>query len=347
MRRVLASGAGFAILGIVASCVHDGYPLGSAGKVQIIATASDQAPLFATIDPTGARQMPDSANVQLVITDDGAPAFGAYVEVAVIPPEALTLSSATPAADALIGEKNGSTCQFTDGNFRCLASKEGEAEFVATAGKYSGTADIVVTWSSLSQDLKIPVQPAGLPSTVPNLQLIGITANDHILATFAAVKCTTSALPSDLGTAWREGAVRSRQLSIVATPPPGQMGVVESAPVTVQALSGAAALSTDQACGMATRQAVEVVHLDAKGQSIEPLFGCFSDVGGTISFAVSSGQVTVTPNPTILVDPEPRIFRVESTKLTTPVSLSPIDMFDVSCVRRESQSDRGPGRSRD
>jgi hypothetical protein len=316
-------------LAIVAAtaCVHDGYPLGPAGAVDIRVTV--QGPLYATdsLDadgkPSGARQSPYSSDVVLAISEGDAPAFGAFVSVRVEPPQALALSSAK-------GEKDGPTCSLFEGDFRCQATSDGFAKFVVTSQSDwagPGNATIRVTWANQKSEKEITVLPAGLPSDASAFELIGLGSTDRVLAEFKALKCTTSAVPDDLGTKWREGAIRFREAYVRATPPSNAPSVIENAPVTVESLSPEAALSNDPSC--AERQTRLRVLLQADGQSPK-FYACFSDIGGDdIQFAVTSGQQQFTTNPGVAVDAEPRLLRVSVLNPTPQIGFNPLPIFSV------------------
>jgi hypothetical protein len=151
--------------------------------------------------------------------------------------------------------------------------------------------------------------------------------NDHVLATFLPLKCTIGPVPDDLGSKWREGEIRVREAFVRATPPPNSPGVVENAPVIIEPVnSSEAALSLSPKCE--ERLPRLRVLLDIEGKS-EPFYLCFSDIGGTIEFAVTSGQKTIEPNREIIVDPEPRLLRVRTLQ-STVVTNDPIDLFEIS-----------------
>ncbi len=319
-----------ALLGFVLTaplaCVRDGYPLGPAGSVEIRVDVA--GPLFAAdvLDengkPIGSRQSPFSSGVKLFMTENDGPAFGAFVSVRVEPAQALALASA-PNEDP----KNP-TCQSVDGAFRCRATKEGFAGFTVTSEHdWSGAAKIVVTWANLKTEQPVTVLPAGLPDTALNFGLVGIDPSERVLATFLPLQCTVDAVPSDLGSKWREGQIRSREAFVRATPPPDEPAAVENAPVIIESLSSEAQLASDASCSDRTSRIRR--QLDATGQSPR-FFVCFSDIGGNIELVVTSGQKTVQPNPSVPVDPEPRLLRVAALKGDVPVSLSPVDLFEVS-----------------
>src|SRR6185369_11158294 len=96
--------------------------------------------------------------------------------------------------------------------------------------------------------------------------------------------------------------IRARETFVRATPPSNAPLVVENAPVIIESLDSEGALSLTEDCG--DRLTRLRVTLDATGQS-SPFFLCFSDVGGDIAFAISSGDKMVEPNPKVVVDSEP------------------------------------------
>ncbi len=324
-----------ALLGLAVSapgCIKKGYPLGRAGAVEIrpdVVTA-----LFATdaLDtkgkPSGLRQDPHETGVTLFMTEVGQAAFGAFVDVRVEPAQALTLTSdpdEDPAAP---------TCTVTDGAFRCMASQQGLARFkLASESNWSGEAKVIVTWSDQVEKLPITILPAGLPAEATNFEMIvgGLDEVDHILATYQTLQCSIGPVPDNLGSKWREGKIRARQANVRASAPPGLPSAVINAPVIIETLSTEAALSLTDDC--VTRQSRIRVTLDATGQSA-PFFLCFSDVGGTIQFGVSSGQKFIDPNKQVLVDPEPRLLRVRSLVSQLLVG-SPFNLFEVTAYNAD------------
>jgi hypothetical protein len=312
-----------------ASCIHRGYPLGRSGNVEIRTDVAGALFATDTLDaqgkPSGPRQTPNSTGVTLALTEGSQAAFGAFVEVRVEPSEALALVSAT-------GEDTGTgqpTCAFTEGSFRCMATEQGTARFVvASQSDWSGDAKLIVSWADQTKDQILHVSPAGLPATATNFTMIvgGIDDVDHVLATFVPLQCTIGPLPDDLGSKWRVGQIRSRQTYVRATPPSEAPSVVENAPVIVESLGSEAALSLAEGCEQ--RQTRLRVRLDATGQSA-PFYLCFSDIGGTIPFSVTSGDKAIEPNRAIVVDAEPRLLRVRA--LTSQVTVGfPVDLFEIS-----------------
>jgi hypothetical protein len=312
-----------------ASCIERGYPLGRSGNVEIRTDVAGALFATDTLDaqgkPSGPRQTPSSTGVTLALTEGSQAAFGAFVEVRVEPSEALTLISAT-------GEDTPNalpTCAFTDGSFRCMATAQGTARFtLASQSDWSGDAKLVVSWADQSKEQTIHVDPAGLPSTATNFTMIvgGVDDVDHVLATFLPLQCTIGPLPDDLGSKWRKGQIRSRQTYVRATPPSSAPSVVENAPVIIESLGSEAALSLAEDCEK--RETRLRVRLDATGQS-SAFYLCFSDIGGTIPFSVTSGAKSIEPNRQIIVDAEPRLLRVRA--LTSQVTVGfPVDLFEIS-----------------
>jgi hypothetical protein len=311
------------------ACIKRGYPLGRSGNVEIRTDVAGALFATDTLDskgkPSGKRQTPSSTGVTLALTEGSQAAFGAFVEVRVEPSEALTLTSAT-------GEESSTglpTCGFIDGAFRCMATEQGTARFVVSSqSDWSGDAKLIVAWADQTKDQIIHINPAGLPAAATNFTLIigGVDDVDHVLATFLPLQCTIGPLPDDLGSKWRKGQIRSRETYVRATPPSAAPSVVENAPVIVESLGSEAALSLAEGCEQ--RQTRLRVQLDATGQS-SPFYLCFSDIGGTIPFSVTSGEKAIEPNRQVVVDAEPRLLRVSA--LTSQVTVGfPVDLFEVS-----------------
>jgi len=76
------------------------------------------------------------------------------------------------------------------------------------------------------------------------------------------------------------------------------------------------------------------VLLGTTGES-PPFYLCFSDNGGTLNFSVTSGQKAIDPQPSVLVEPEPRLLRVRSLQTQVPQSVSPVDLFEVSAYNAD------------
>ena len=291
-------------------CIEEGYPLPTSGRVSIGKAVA--GPLFATdsLDaggrPLGPRQQPYSTLVDLYITEGGEAAHGAFVFVHAEPAEALTL---TAAPDPVTGEE---TCELRDGTFRCTATAEGFARFSATSeSDWAGAANLVVTWADTGETREVvEVKPAGLPASATNFDMIVGAPADKILATYDALACTIGPIAQQPSEKWRPGKIRNVEARVRATPPTTEPTVVENAPVYIESLHGEGALSLDADC--ADRATRLRVLLGSSGES-EPFFLCFSDIGGPIPFAFTSGEHAGdgAPSPRVLVvEAEPRLLRV-------------------------------------
>jgi len=326
---VLAACAGG---GLLTSCITNTHPLGTSGSVNIDVDVA--VPLFAAnaLDANGApvlpRQSPFSTAISLSLTEDGQPGWGAYVDVSVQPPEALTLASSP--------SESTPSCAAIAGGFRCTANAQGYANLVASSeGQWSGTAKLEVTWGGNAPTTQaITVLPAGLPPDAAAFSLLvgGLTGTAHVVATYDNVQCTTGAVPADLGTAWRPGMIRASQAFVTASPSPTEPAALANAPVLVQSLSAEAELSLLSDCSV--RSPVLDLILGADGQSPN-FFLCFSDNGGTINFAVTSGARAVNPQQQVLVDPEPRLLRVTNLVDTVAVNASPVNLFEVDAYNSD------------
>lgn len=322
------------------ACIKLGYPLAPGGQVDIRMDVAGALFAADTLGPdgkpAGVRQSPHSSQVRLFMTEGGEAAFGGIVEVRIEPSEALTLYSAPTSTEEPEDDKS---CVRIEGSFQCRASKEGYASFVVKSeSDWSGQATIVVTWADQREEHPVSVLPAGLPDEVTNFTFIA-GDSDHVLATFVPLKCTIGPVPDDLGSKWREGEIRFREAFVRATPPPSSPGVVEHAPVIIEPVnSSEAALSLSPKCE--ERLPRLRVLLDIEGKS-EPFYLCFSDIGGTIQFAVTSGQKVIEPNREIIVDPEPRLLRVRTLQ-STVVTNDPIDLFEISAYSADRVRIRMP-----
>ncbi|WP_437807091.1 hypothetical protein [Sorangium sp. So ce1078] len=326
----LAAAAGALVL--AAACIERGYPLAGGGQVELRADVA--GPLFAadTLDAAGRpvppRQSPWRTEVSLKLTEANEPAYGAYVEVRVVPSEALALHP----ADGATGD--GASCGVKDGAFRCTAGTQGYARLAAASeGDWSGEARLVVAWADRTEELPITVLPAGLPEDATNFALIagGLGESDRVLATYLPLTCTIGPLPDDLGATWRPGAIRSREARVRASPPQNAPGVVEHAPVIIESLHSEAALALAPDCRERTTRLR--VLLGPTGES-PPFTLCFSDLGGEVTLAVSSGQKAIEPNPSLTVDPEPRLLRVRALRSVVTAG-TPGDLFEVSAYNAE------------
>lgn len=312
------------------SCIEAGYPLATSGTVDVRVDVNH--PLFAadSIDEKGQailpRQQPFETGVTLSLAETNAPAFGGYVTVRVEPRQALALRSDEAEGDS-------PTCVERDGNFRCTGSRDGLARFVMSSqGNWSGTASLIITWADRIEDKPIEVLPAGLPSTATNFSMIVTGLNEsfngkRLLATYLALDCSIGPFPEDLGSKWRENGIRTREAQVRATAPLSSPGVVENAPVIIEALSSEALLSTKKDCLDRTTRLR--VLLGQTGES-DKFFLCFSDIGGPASFAVTSGEKFIeAESTTIQVDAEPRLLRVRTLQSVVEAYV-PGDLFEVS-----------------
>ncbi len=329
---LVALSSGLALSMSAGACIKRGYPLGSSGQVDIRVDVA--GPLFAADlfddkgKPVEPRQKPFSTLVTLFMTEGSEAAFGGMVEVRVEPGEALSIFT-DPNEPA-----DNPTCGLSEGSFRCRASEEGYAHFIlASENDWSGEATIVVTWADQRQEHAVTVLPAGLPDNATNLTLItgGIGETSRVLATFLPLQCTSGPVPDSLGSNWREGQIRFRKAYVRATAPPASPGVVEHAPVIIEPLHPEAELSLTEDC---TNRVPRLrVLLNATGES-DPFYFCFSDIGGRIEFAVTSGQKVISPNPEIQVDAEPRLLRVRALKDTVNIG-EVVDLFELSAYNAE------------
>lgn len=331
-REVLTLALATLTAGGLASCVASGHPLGTTGTVDVRVDLA--TPLFAAdqVDasgkPSGPRQTPHATGITLSMTEDGQPAWGAYVDVRVDPPQALALASDPT-------EKTPS-CTAANGSFRCTGTDHGFARLrVSSEGQWSGPASLLVTWGgNMPKAQPITILPAGLPQDATGFALLvgGLDQTKHVLATYEALACTMGPVPDDLGSAWRPGKIRARQATVTSSPSPTEPGALASAPVIVSALNAEGAVALQPDCS--DRKPRLRVLLGATGQS-PPFYLCFSDNGGALSFAVTSGQKALDPQPQMLVEPEPRLLRVRSLLTQVPVGLSPVELFEVSAYNAD------------
>lgn len=335
----LASRIAFFVLPTVmaGACIHDGFPLGPTGTVDVRVDVSGSLfstdVLDATGKPAGPRQTPFETAVELFLQEGDEPAYGGYVSVRVEPSQALVLRSAK-------GEADGPSCQIVDEAFRCMASSEGLARFIAASqSDWSGEAKIIVTWANLQRETTIDVAPAGLPADATNFTLVGFDSTERVNATFVPLECTLGPVPDDLGSKWRTGAIRFREVFLRATAPTTAPSVLENAPITVESLSSEAELSLTQNCE--ERKTRLRLTLGKTGES-DRFFVCFSDLGGDTEIAVTSGALAVVPNPTLEVEAEPRLLRVATLAQDVDVSDGNTALFEVSAYRADRTRIRIP-----
>jgi hypothetical protein len=333
VRRV-GSLLGALSLASVCGCLEEGYPLPTSGRVSIgravagALFASDS--LDAAGRPLGPRQQPYATLVDLYISEGGEAAHGAFVFVHVEPAEALAL---TPAKDPVSGEE---TCELLDGSFRCMATEQGFARFLASSeSDWSGSASIVVTWADTGEARDtVEVKPAGLPDTAANFDMIVSAPADKVLATYDALACTTGPISQQPSEKWRPGKIRNVEAYVRATPPTTEPTVVENAPVYIESLEGEGALSLDADCS--ERVTRLRVLLGPTGESA-PFRLCFSDIGGAIPFGFFSGEHngSLAPEPRVLTaEPEPRLLRVttlvDSIFVGETAAIWQVDAYDAN-----------------
>lgn len=323
-------GAAFA-----AGCIERGYPLGSGGSVDVHLDTNGSLFAADVLDSEGKgelpRQAPYRTGVTLIVTEGTQAANGAFVDVRVEPAEALALS----ADDKEAGEER--TCVAKDGKFRCTATPEGIARFIVTSeGNWSGDAKLIFTWADQRKEVTVDVLPAGLPPTAKDFTIVatGLADSDRVLPSYSALACTTiDTLPSDLGSKWRPGFIRAREAFVRASAPLTEPGVVANAPVIVQSLSSEAALSLDDSCSVKSRVTRLRLLLGDSGET-PSFYLCFSDIGGEAEFSVSSGSLSIAPNPTLNVDAEPRVLRVAALSPTVEEGL-PDDLFEIAAFNTD------------
>jgi hypothetical protein len=330
MRRILV----LPLLVLAGACIQKGFPLSSSGSVDVSVDVS--GPLYAAgaLDmdgnPVTPRQSPYETGVTLYMTENGQPAYGAYVDVRVSPPDALTLESDP--------KEKSPTCTANGGAFRCMATSAGYARFVATsAGVWSGTAKLQIDWGgNQPKEQPVTILPAGLPQDATDFQMVvgGVGGSDHVLATYTSLQCTSGPVPDDLGSKWPAGKIRARQAYVIATAPPASPTVLTNAPVVVESHSAEAAIALKPDC--VDRHPRLRMLMNASGQT-DPFYLCFSDDGGNITFAVNSGQKVIDPPPQITVEPEPRLLRVRAVVDQVYVSTLPLDVFEVSAYNSDRQ----------
>jgi hypothetical protein len=280
-------------------CVPDNHPLGQ-GKAQFVL---DDDPIYAAdvVDEAGKavlpRQSPYEKRVQIFMTHSGAPDEGAYVDVQVEPPNALTLVTLDD------------TCEHLPGVFRCTAAEDGFATFlVRSEADWSGPAKLTLLGRE-AEDATVTVSPAGLPpdATFFDMVVEGI-GDQRIPARYNSLECTLDPAPDSAFDKWPAGRIRVRSAEVHATAPANAPTVVEHAPVIIQVLHPEAFVTRDPECG-GERTTRLRVQLDELGRSPKFYF-CFSDIGGDgIQLAFTSGEKLADPL-TVDVAAEPRLLRV-------------------------------------
>jgi hypothetical protein len=290
-------------------CGGGTHPLDGDGTVEIFTDTT--GPLFARRSEeylTG-RQKPYEMNLTLYMSRNGKPEHGAYVDVRVNPGPALSLH-----------ETDG-TCKPTDGAFRCTGNGEGYAHFlVRSDSDWAGTARVVVLWANNTEPLDVRIKPAGLPEGSADFELLAEGTNGTEAARirpsypFADLCSLDNTEPQQ----WpgKDLPIRKAKLRVRALAPLELPGVLENAPVVLASDSTEAEFSTSEDC--TNRKTRLVVQLNATGES-PPSWVCFSNVGGSIAVGARSGEVTSGPARAFIVDPEPRLIKIDPLVQSVPV----------------------------
>jgi hypothetical protein len=316
------TGAGLAGLVALSGCVADNHPLSSSAESQVDYLL-DSNPIFAAdvLDAAGRpvlpRQVPFEKRVQLRLITAGAIDSGAYVDVGVEPPNALTL---VPIGDG--------TCEQLPGAFRCTSGDDGIATFLARSDSdWSGEARLTIV--GRNEEGRVDVHRAGLPSTAQNFTMvIGDLEGNRVAARFNALSCILSPVPDQTFEKWPAGATRVREAEIRVTPPLTTPGVVEHAPVYVESLDAEVFVTRDPSCAPPRTTRIRL-QFDAIGRSPKFYF-CFSDIGSSgAELAFTSGELSGLRGP-IEVAPEPRLLRVVTTNTALVADGFPVPVADVS-----------------
>jgi hypothetical protein len=317
-----------AVLGAIGAsgCIANNHPLSLQGGVEIF--LDNENPIYAAdlLDADGRavlpRQQPFEKPVKLLLSDAKESDEGAYVDVAMDPPESLRL---VPVDD---------TCEQLSGAFRCTAASDGYVNFIARSeNDWSGAAAVKIV--GRSETKTITVNPAGLPADTSGFGMIVGEAGEQITyvpASFTRLQCVQGPVPPNPFERWPVGLVRSRPAILRASPPPKTPAVVEHAPVIVESLYSEAMLSLDQTCPEAGRDSRIRVQLDANGQS-PTFYLCFSDIGGeSVKVVFRSGELVNEDafSLTLKVDPEPRLLHVVGLFKDVLVDLQPIAVAEVT-----------------
>jgi len=296
-------------LGILAvgACVAPRHPLATDGALDI---TIEGGLLFAVdlVDANGTpvlpRQQPFEKRVKLYFTQDGSADRGAFVDLAVSPPEALVL------------EAVDNTCEALPGTFRCTAGTDGFANFlVRSESTYAGEATLGVL-GRRADEKQLQIQAPGLPPNATNFDILveGASGN-RVAPAYDGLACTLDAAPSEPFDKWPSGSIRSRKAEIRASAPQSSITSLANAPVIVETVHPEAFVSRNSDCAPPRDRRLRV-QLDEIGRSPEFYF-CFSDLGGgNIELTATSGDKTT--NLTLNVDAEPRLLRIETIPAALP-----------------------------
>ena len=316
---------GVVLVAVSPSCIAPGYPLGPSGQVDVRFDV-DGPVLYAASSEGSAnsaeRQQPFETGVTITMSEDGDPAFGAFVDLTVTPPEALALIP-------VLGDDGSPTCERIDSAFRCTATKLGTARFVArSASAWFGAATLDIAWTTASPATRaINIMPAGIPADgqleldVNGAIATGADNGYRVPPKFLHASCENK--PSE-PTPWPAGSIRHVSGSARANVSASEQTVVENAPVTIDVIDGQGAVATDEACTTAASRLA--LRMDATGET-PTFYFCFSDKGGSTRFRVTSG--TTTKMVTFDVTPEPYFVRVGRPVATIHSSPLLQDIFTV------------------
>lgn len=317
--RVLRWGTGSVLAAATlaaGACLEPRHPLADGDLAFLV----DQGLLFAAdqLDENGVpvlpRQQPFEKGVQLYLTRLGAPDVGAYVDLKVTPPGALTLVTVDD------------TCEVLPGVFRCTAGADGFANLrVRSDSNYSGVVTVSTVVKAQLQT-QITVSRPGVPDGSSIALVIEGASGNRVRADFDALDCSLTASSETLDK-WPAGSIRSREVYVQSTIPTNAADSLANAPVLVDTPSPEAFVSTDPTCPEPHNRSLRVL-LDGSGRS--PTFHlCMSDLGGNAELTARSGSATATPLK-LVVDPEPRLLRVKTVKTDFNVSEGSSPTLQVS-----------------
>ena len=297
---------------MLAGCENWGtHPLAENGVALFLA---DDKPIYAAdvLDEAGRpvlpRQSPYEKQVQLFITQGGAPDRGAYLDVQMTPPDRMLL---LPYDD---------TCEQLAGAFRCTAAEDGFATFIVRSeSDWSGEVTLSLVGRTKGEDGKVIVRPAGLPAEATDFELIveGLEGT-RVPARFTSLGCVLNAVPDTAFEKWPAGKTRVREAEVRAAPPPDAPGVIVHAPVIVQSFDSEVFITLDKLCGEPRNSRIRV-QLDEKGSS-PPFYFCFSDLGSPAArIEARSGEKEAER--TVDIEVEPRLLRVVTVNPNVTVGL--------------------------
>lgn len=314
-----ALGSTLALVLGLAGCVAPNHPLSAEGNLEIL---FDKSPLFAVdvLDPTGKpvlpRQVPYEKPVSLYLTSSQQPDFGAYVDIQLDQPGALTLVP------------DGETCEQLEGSFRCTAAADGFARFTLRSDSdFSGEVELSAIGRPASRR-PVTIKPAGLPEDATGFELLleGVSGS-QVLARYNQLACSLEPVPDQSFDKWPAGEVRVRAAEIRASGPPATPGVVEHAPVIIETLHPEAFVTLDKNCSQPRTNRLRL-QLDAIGRS-PTFYFCFSTLGGSeVALQATSGAKQLTRRLDVL--PEPHLLRVVTQQQQLSVVDGPVEAVTVA-----------------